>query len=70
VRAESKVVDMSTACDTETCETCQVQVIEGVDQNGQCSTCSGPTALHHLLRSMAAGVSRDRRSGRFVSVKR
>ena len=57
------------SCDTEACESCGAQTVEGNDQHGRCRTCSGDTSLGHMLRLMAAGVTRDRTSGRFVSIK-
>ena len=54
-------------CDTEQCTTCGATTLTGIDQNSQCDTCARG-ALDHLLRSMAAGVTRDRQSGRFVKI--
>ena len=59
---------MFTACDTETCITCSADVIEGVDQNGECRRCANG-ALTILLRSMVAGVTRDPKTGRFQKEK-
>lgn len=58
----------NTLCDTERCEACQQDFIEGVDETGRCATCAGGTSLDHLLRLMAAGVTRDKATGQFVSV--
>ena len=59
-----------TACDTEQCTTCHANVIEGVDQNGQCARCAGTDSFAHMLRLMAAGVTRDKATGRFASTKK
>lgn len=61
---------MANPCDTERCTTCLVDVIEGVDQNGQCARCAGTDSFSHLLRLMASGVTRDRKSGRFTSTRK
>lgn len=60
----------TTLCDTERCDTCHADVIEGVDQNGQCARCAGTDSFDHLLKLMASGVTRDRRTGRFASLNR
>jgi transcriptional regulator NrdR family protein len=61
---------MSTACDTETCETCGTAAVEGLNQRGECLHCEQhPTSLETLLRLSLAGVTRDRKSGRFTSTK-
>lgn len=61
---------MGNLCDTERCDRCHADVITGVDQNGLCDTCAGRTSLDHLLRLMASGVTRDRRTGRFTSTRK
>jgi len=60
----------TTACDLERCERCGQETVAGNDAAGLCSTCSGPTTLDALLRRMAAGVTRDPRSGRFASTRK
>lgn len=57
------------SCDTETCETCGGETILGTDAQGRCEVCAGDTSLEHMLRLMAAGVTRDPR-GRFTTVKK
>lgn len=54
-------------CDTERCATCLVDTIEGVDQHGLCARCAGADSFTHMLRLMAAGVTRDR-CGRFAKI--
>jgi hypothetical protein len=61
---------MSTACDMEQCETCKQLTLAGNDRNGQCVTCAGDDSLTHLLRLMSAGVTRDRVTGRFTSLRK
>jgi hypothetical protein len=56
---------MSTYCDTETCSTCHAAVID-TDQNGECRSCAG--SLLHNLRLMAAGVTRDKVTGRYAKI--
>jgi hypothetical protein len=61
---------MSTSCDTETCETCATDVVKGLNQRGECLHCEQhPASLETLLRLGLAGVTRDRKSGRFASTK-
>lgn len=52
-------------CDTDTCTTCHAAVID-TDQNGECRPCATST---HNLRLMAAGVTRDRNTGRYINIK-
>jgi hypothetical protein len=61
---------MNTACDLEQCETCKQLTLAGNDRNGQCVTCAGDDSLTHLLRLMSAGVTRDRVTGRFTSLRK
>jgi hypothetical protein len=61
---------MPNLCDTEQCDTCRANVIEGVNENGQCARCAGTDSLPHLLRLMAAGVTRDKATGRFASTRK
>jgi hypothetical protein len=65
---------MSNYCDTETCEICQTETVEGNDELGRCIHCSHLSrqaqSLEHLLSLMAAGVTRDARTGRFASVRK
>jgi hypothetical protein len=58
---------MNTACDTETCETCGTDALEGLNADGDCLACERGS-LDRLLRSMAAGVTRDPATGRFVQI--
>ena len=60
----------TTGCDLEQCERCGQSTVEGNDAAGLCPVCSGPTTLDALLRSMAAGVTRDRKTGRFTSTRK
>lgn len=59
----------TTNCDTERCEVCQQDTVAGNDELGRCSSCSQTSTLDTLLRSMAAGVTRDRHTGRFTRIK-
>lgn len=59
-----------TYCDTERCDYCGADTIQGNDAHGQCVTCSGDTSLTHLLRLMAAGVTRDKTTGQFKKVSK
>jgi hypothetical protein len=61
---------MNTECDLEQCETCKQLTLAGNDRNGQCVTCAGDDSLTHLLRLMSAGVTRDRVTGRFTSLRK
>ena len=55
---------MSTYCDTDTCSTCRAAVLD-TDQNGKCRPCA---TFAHNLRLMAAGVTRDKATGRYVKI--
>ena len=55
----------TTVCESETCETCHAACID-TDQNGECRSCA---TLLHNLRLMAAGVSRDKATGRYINIK-
>ena len=55
-----------TICDTETCETCGGQAIEGTNANGECRSCE---TLAHNLRLMAAGVTRSKTTGRYARIE-
>lgn len=59
----------TTACDTEICEICRQPTVEGNDELGRCVHCTH-SSLDRLLRSMAAGVTRDPRTGRFTSTRK
>jgi hypothetical protein len=61
---------MDTACDTETCFTCQQPAIEGLNTKGECLACETGGTLAHNLRLMAAGVTRDKATGRYASVRK
>lgn len=58
----------TTVCEAETCETCGAGCID-TDQNGECRSCAGDDSLLHNLRLMAAGVSRDKATGRYINIK-
>ena len=58
-----RVVDMNTACETETCSTCRADVVD-VNEAGECRPCA---TFAHNLRLMAAGVSRGK-DGRYTKV--
>jgi len=53
---------MSIYCDTDTCSTCHAAVLD-TDQNGECRPCA---TFAHNLRLMAAGVTRDKATGRYA----
>lgn len=55
----------TTYCDTETCETCGGQALEGTNAKGECRSCE---TFAHNLRLMAAGVTRDRKTGRYAKI--
>lgn len=57
----------TTYCDSETCETCGAGCID-TDQNGECRSCAGADSLLHNLRLMAAGVTRDKATGRYIKI--
>ena len=54
-------------CDTEVCEVCQTATVEGNDELGRCTPCSHDS-LDWSLRLMAAGVTRNPKSGQFTKV--
>ena len=54
----------TTVCETETCETCGAACID-TDQNGECRPCA---TFAHNLRLMAAGVTRDKATGRYAKI--
>ena len=60
----------NTACDIETCEECEQPALTGLDVAGRCETCATGGPLTWALPLMAAGVTRDKTSGRFVRVAR
>lgn len=55
---------MNTACETEICTGCRSHTII-VNEAGECQMCA---TLAHNLKLMAAGVTRDRKSGRYMKV--
>jgi hypothetical protein len=57
----------TTVCEAETCETCGAGCID-TDQNGECRSCAGADSLLHNLRLMAAGVTRDKATGRYIKI--
>lgn len=59
-----------TACDTETCDRCEQPAPEGLNAAGECVTCETGGTLAHNLRLMAAGVTRDRATGRYTQVRK
>lgn len=61
---------MNILCDTETCNTCGIDTVAGNDQNGECVTCSSDGSLDKMLRLMAAGVTREPATGRFVNISK
>ena len=54
----------TTYCEAETCETCGAGYID-TDQNGECRSCA---TLLHNLRLMAAGVTRNKTTGRYARI--
>lgn len=60
----SRVVDMNTYCDGETCGTCGGACID-TNEAGECRACE---TFAHNLRLMAAGVTRDKATGRYAKV--
>ena len=55
----------TTVCESETCGTCGAGCVD-TDQNGECRSCA---TLLHNLRLMAAGVSRDKTTGRYAKIR-
>ena len=55
-----------TGCELETCTTCREAVLT-VNEAGECRPCA---TFAHNLRLMAAGVTRDRKTGRYQKVGR
>lgn len=56
---------MRTSCDTETCITCNGEAVEGTNAQGECRACE---TFAHNLRLMAAGVTRNKQTGRYQKV--
>jgi hypothetical protein len=54
---------MNTACDTETCATCHGEAVEGTNNEGECRSCE---TFAHNLKLMAAGITRDKKTGRYT----
>lgn len=54
----------TTACDIENCKTCGTETVYA-DKNGECRPCA---TFSHNLRLMAAGVSRDKATGRYIQI--
>ena len=52
-------------CETETCISCGGQSIDGVDQDDLCRLCA---TFAHNLRLMAAGVTRNKATGRYSKI--
>lgn len=50
-------------CETETCETCGGFTVEGLNVRGECRSCE---TFARNLRLMSAGVTRDRKTGRYA----
>lgn len=59
-----------TACDGEVCEVCGQTTIAGNDALGQCAGCSQTRTLDHNLRLMAAGVTRNKVTGQYTSIRK
>lgn len=57
-------------CDTERCDFCGADTIEGNDEQGRCVTCSGDTSLEHMLKLMAVGITRNPKTGQFQKVSK
>lgn len=55
-------------CDTERCDYCHADTVEGNDEQGRCVTCSGDTNLEHMLKLMASGITRNRQTGQFERI--
>jgi len=55
-------------CEGEKCQVCQAWTIEGNDSLGRCIRCEHGSTLDHLLRSMAAGLTRNVRTGRIEKI--
>lgn len=53
-----------TACEVETCTTCREAVLT-VNDKGECRPCA---TFAHNLRLMAAGVGRDKKTGRYTRI--
>ncbi len=56
---------MTTYCDSETCSTCGGLTEFETNKNGECRSCA---TLLHNLRLMAAGVTRDKATGRYAKI--
>jgi hypothetical protein len=55
---------MWTACETEPCSNCRSHTIL-VNEAGECRACA---TFSHNLRLMAAGVTRDKTTGRYAKI--
>lgn len=59
-----------TFCDTEHCEYCHADTVEGNDEQGRCVTCLGDTSLEHMLKLMSQGITRNSTTGQFERISK